>query len=397
MVTKPPSPGCPMVRVPEVVICDPAELDPLVAWLDRTPSLAEKQAFPRGTALPDGRIDLCKQSIGPLGARRVVDVLRRRDDTGTDTSLLLGTNAIGDEGASAVSDLVREHKLGVIYLGCNKITATGTQALSEALESDDVAHALWLERNPIGPEGARALARMLTANRQLETLDLMNTALGDEGIEHLCEVLGRENTTLRHLYVGGNGIGPRGAQALADMLPRHPGLRSLSLAVNHLGDEGVATLTPAVLASSLEDLSLASNGIGPDSADALGEIMLHWTLQRLELRRAPSTFVLEGRLNAIGDEGCQPIAAALPRVTSLRHLDLAHNGVRSPGAHRLLQGLEPNRSLVRLNLSKGVAKVLRRKIRAILERNAEALGDAPTTPDHIRRIQSVYRVFQQPS
>ncbi len=69
--------------------------------------------------LDDGRLDLCKQSLGTENCLRLVAALQ--DNTRV-RSLMLGTDAIGDVGAGAVARLVAGNAhLQVLYLGCNNI------------------------------------------------------------------------------------------------------------------------------------------------------------------------------------------------------------------------------------------------------------------------------------
>src|SRR5438105_415879 len=85
--------------------CDPAELEPLLRRLrDNTP-IPGPQTFPRGTLLADGRLDLCKQDLGPGGARAVAAALRHNTRV---RHLLLGADGLGTEGARAVAELVRD-------------------------------------------------------------------------------------------------------------------------------------------------------------------------------------------------------------------------------------------------------------------------------------------------
>ncbi|MEU3496434.1 hypothetical protein ABZ747_23455 [Kitasatospora cineracea] len=54
-----------------------AELAPLLAWLRTGTGTGTDRRidFPAGTALPNGRLDLCKQQLGPQGTRLVADTL----------------------------------------------------------------------------------------------------------------------------------------------------------------------------------------------------------------------------------------------------------------------------------------------------------------------------------
>src|SRR5262245_24255087 len=114
---------------PDFVPCDPAELTPLLEFLSRGEAPGERRTFPRGTLLPGGRLDLCKQCIGPEGAQAVTAALR---DNAHVVHVLFGADGIGDEGARAVAGLAWANPgLKTVYLGCNYITADGARDLAD--------------------------------------------------------------------------------------------------------------------------------------------------------------------------------------------------------------------------------------------------------------------------
>ncbi|WP_237281509.1 hypothetical protein [Streptomyces griseochromogenes] len=55
--------------VPDLVPRPLADLDPLLDWLRAGRPAGERLDFASGTALPDGRLDLCKQGVGAEGPR----------------------------------------------------------------------------------------------------------------------------------------------------------------------------------------------------------------------------------------------------------------------------------------------------------------------------------------
>ena len=123
---------CPLTGTIPFVPCDPCKIDPLVEFLQRNLP-ASGAVFPRGTFLRDGRLDLCKQNLGPDGCERVTNALLGHDHV---RSLLLGTDGIGDRGAVSVAKLIAHNdSLEVVYLGCNLIGPAGTEALATALLS----------------------------------------------------------------------------------------------------------------------------------------------------------------------------------------------------------------------------------------------------------------------
>src|SRR5262245_43698294 len=94
---------CPLHDAPAFTPCPDAEVTPIVEFLRAGVPVTETRVFPRGTITADGRLDLCKQSVGPIGCRRVTEALRHATHV---RSLVLGTDGIGDSGADAVAELV---------------------------------------------------------------------------------------------------------------------------------------------------------------------------------------------------------------------------------------------------------------------------------------------------
>lgn len=382
---------CPVQHPGDVRPCDPRELDPLLAWLaERTP-VERARAFTRGTALPDGRLDLCKQALGPLGLRRVLDSLSPGSGV---RHLLLGTNGLGDEGARAVADFVADGgRLETVFLGCNAIGASGAAALTEALERDAVARALWLKRNPLGDEGALAVARLLRRSTSLRTIDLVDVALGRAGLEAIVRALVEENRTVTRLYLGCNRLDAFVAPLLADLVRGAPGLRSLLLSSNLLGDDGCEQLAAALAVNTtLRTLGLASNGIGPRGAAALAAAVPTSRLAVLDLSRARSTAVVGAQPNRLGDEGARVLADMLRGDPPLERLDLRGAGVRGRGARALAEALDANRTVYELRLGKHAPRRVKRRIAAALEarRPSAATRDDPGALD-ASAIRSVYR------
>ena len=383
---------CPVQGMPQTPAYDVAEIAPLVAFLGEDVAVAEPRAFPRGTVTPDGRLDLCKQDLGPAGCRMVTDALAGNT---TIASLLLGTDAIGDAGAEDVARLIEQRNghLEIIYLGCNYISEAGASRLAGALTHNRRVTGLWLKRNPIGPGGVRAVAEMLRHNRTLRTLDLVNTMPGPDGLDALLDVMTGENRTVERLYLGGNGIDARAAGRLAELLAANPALRALLLNVNQLGDEGVVLLAEGLRRNhTLTELGLASNGIGEEGAAALlAALECHPTLRTLDLGYSASTRVLGARANHVGGRrGAAALGSLLRRNRSLLRLDVRRCGVTTQaGLGEIVAGLESNGCLQELHLDRPGSE----RVQALLARNRARAGDAlsGTPVRDVALIRSVYR------
>lgn len=165
--------------------------------------------------------------------------------------------SIGDAGASSVARLVgngRTPAVGLreLNLCANMISDRGVSDIADALPVLDSLSKLLLERNRIGPVGARALAERLP------------------------------RSSVRELYLGshlgGNPIEEQGVKALAlaldDLLPRAAANRTdrlnvLSLEACGVGEVGAAALAEVLPKSSLTMLSLARGSLRDSDAEAV--------------------------------------------------------------------------------------------------------------------------------
>jgi len=384
---------CPLITDPTAGLAPPADFDPLLARLradgpsrgsdafgdDDQPEQGAAEVFPRGTVQADGRLDLCKQGVGPVQAGLITAAAAHSPLV---RHLLLGTNALGTDGTRAVADALQPgHGIETLYLGCNLIGPTGVDALADRLAGDDTVKALWLKRNPVGDEGVRRLAAALSGNTSMRTLDLVNTGLTVTGLTALAGALATGGPRLQRLYLGGNGFGPQAVPALTRLI-HEAGIRELYLAANDLGDDGTAALAAAAAGVPMT-LGLGGNGLTPTGAAGLARHCGRWVA--LDLARPPSERALGARANVVGDDGAIAFAEMLPQLR-LRRLDLRRTGIGGRGALRLAEAVDGHPTLEYLGLTGGVPRRVRRRV-------ATLLADRPQTEPHpdIHAIASVYR------
>ncbi|GAA2890846.1 hypothetical protein Acy02nite_74120 [Actinoplanes cyaneus] len=397
---------CPVIQNPEAGLAQPSDFDPLISWLtdasgqrpiNTLPGYGDEPAppgdapapgdggrapavFPRGAVQPDGRLDLCKQGVGPVEAGRITAAAAGNPHV---RHLLLGTNALGSEGLTAVAAALRPgHGIETLYLGCNRIGPDGVAILAERLAGDDTVRALWLKRNPVGDDGLARLAVALAANPHLRTLDLVNTGITVTGLTTLADALVAGGSRVRRLFLGGNGLGPDAVPVLARLI-HEAGVHELYLAANHLGDQGAAALA-TVAAGVPMILGLGGNGVTADGTAHLARHCAAW--QILDLARPPSERVLGAHPNDLGDAGAAAFAEVLP-AARLRRLDLRLTGIRGRGARLLVDAIASGHpTLEYLGINGGVPRRQRRRAGALL-------ADRPRTGPHpdIRAIASIYR------
>lgn len=370
---------CPAIADPGAGLADPADFAPLLARLATAGEVAGPEAFPRGTVQPDGRLDLCKQGLGPAQTARIVAAAV---DSPLVRHLLLGTNGLGAEGARAVAGALRPgHHVETLYLGCNRIDPDGVDALATRLATDDTVRALWLKRNPVGDAGVARLAEALTANAAIRTLDLVNVGMTARGLRLLAAALAARPARLQRLYLGGNGFGPEAVPALGALI-HAAGVREIYLAANRLGDAGATALAELADGVALT-LGLGGNGLSPAGAAALARHLGAWTA--LDLARPPSERSLGATGNVVGDEGAYALANALGGAR-LQRLDLRRTEIGGRGARRLVTAVAGHPTMAYLGLNGGVPRKQRRKAAHLL-----AAQPVPVPHADVRAIASVYR------
>jgi hypothetical protein len=420
------------------------DLEPLLAWLRTGMPATRRLDFPAGTALPDGRLDLCKQDLGPLGASRVAAALpvlsalppfpaasgrptqvgdpaeladpaesdhpapptppglgaesaapaQRPDAEAPVRHLLLGTDGLGDDGAQAVAEGAGERGVRTLYLGCNAITAAGTCRIANRLRaSPQAVRAVWLKRNPLGAGGGAAAAELIESAPLLRTLDLVQTGIGPHDVGEVVDALIAAAGTGRafeRLYVGGNRLGDAGALRLARLVEAGA-VAELYVSAAGLGDAGALILADALDAAPrgrLRRLSCASNGIGPRATARLVRSAAFAGVELLDLGRVASAGALGASDNRVDAASLAEVGAALSEHEhQLSYFVLADCGMRSSEALALLENLSPSAAATtRFVLGKGVAASVRRRYAALAAGVA-----APQTPADVAAIRSVYR------
>ncbi|WP_328616923.1 ribonuclease inhibitor [Amycolatopsis sp. NBC_00355] len=363
-----------------------SRLEPLLEWLRTGTATTERRDFPTGTALPDGRLDLCKSALGPDAAALVAEALR----PGVIKHLLLGTDGLGD-GAAEVAGQAVEREVETLYLGCNGITAGGVCRIADNLRMSPQAGkvtGVWLKRNPIGD--GDAAAALIESARSLRTLDLVQTGLDADGVAKVVAAIltaAGAGRRIERLYIGGNRLGPAGATHLAALLAVGA-VTELYVSAAELGDGGAHTIAEALAPGSLRRISLASNGIGPQATAGLVISAARAGVEVCDLGRVKAAKVLDARDNQLDETAATAIAGALAeRPHGLRHLVLSNTGLGSQAAHRLLDGAQRAATPTRFVLGKGIATSIRRR----LDMASVAIPERPAVAADVAAVRSVHR------
>lgn len=187
---------------------------------------------------------------------------------------------------------------------------------------------------------AKACSQLEQSDARLTLLNLNCEFIGTTGVQKLakscekCQVTSRDIPThhspLVGLWLEANGIYPRGAEAISQILQRSPEMKYLYTSNNNFGNSGVAHLAQAA-SRQLDVCHLGSNKIDHIGAEVIADVLLseHSSIQ---------TLVLDG--NNLGDEGAKIIAEGLKKNKNLTKLDLRNNRIGKIGMLALLQVLK---------------------------------------------------------
>lgn len=354
------------------------ELQPFFNHLSaNNPINTSIQQFTRGVQYNDGRLDLCKQVVGPPHIGKLMESLKNNTHI---THFLLGNNIIGSNGAKAIHNfLTNDHKpqIKTWYLAGNEIDSDGAKLLSKALGNDTVCESLWLKRNPIKSEGAKYIGEMLKTNKHIKILDLTNCGLLDEGVKYIFEGL-KYNLTVKHLYLDSNGLTSMGANYVSDYFNflvqnNRKGLTSLWLGINRLDDVGAETISKSLKSYYyIKRLCLDSNRLSSVGLKHLCEALVDKNILLLDVGLYKSTSDLGELPNNIGNDGVPILCEFLNKNKSLQVLSIIHNNITLEGINLLLETLKQNNNLVFLYYEQygvEVPQQIRQEIKDNLKRN----------------------------
>lgn len=334
-----------------VSVTDPTEFTPFFNYLTSSETFPQSDTiFVRGAIFPDGRMDLCKQVVGPKSIRDLCHTVQQSKIV---RHFLLGNNVALQEdevrGAEAFASVMKDNTkpIETWYLAGNCIGPNATRIMADALSTNTQCRALWLKRNPVGPFGALYLNLMLRINFTLVLLDLHNCALGDEGVNNLLADPS-ELKTLKHLYLDANAIESTTSIATWTKIANPV---TLYLSINRFGDTALKELFLALRNNPrLKRLCLSSTHMHNDGLRAVVDMAL--TCPNLICLNVgcykSSADMGEHPGNFFDDEVIPDLTRLLNESKSLQYLNTAGCKITEAGLLSL-----PRPSTVSMDLGKG--------------------------------------------
>lgn len=334
-----------------VDVTNPAEFKPFFDYVRSSENiLYGEKTFIKGTMFSDGRMDLCKQVVGPDSICELCDAVSRSKIV---KHFLLGNNLAlktdVEKGATAIASVMENPSVEIStwYLAGNCINSTAVKIMAAALKNNTHCKALWLKRNPVGPDGAFYLNQMLTLNKTLVLIDLHNCALGDIGVTNL--LANPQNLqTLRHLYLDANGLESTTSIA-AWCKAANP--VTLYVSINRLKDNAIIELCESLkFNQTLKRLCLSSTHMDNSGARAVVDMALTCLkLKCLNLGCYKSTSDLgEHPGNFFNDDVLIDLKKLLNQSKTLEYLNVAGCKISAEGLASL-----PRLAHISMDLGKG--------------------------------------------
>ena len=336
----------------------------------------------RGALFRDGRMDLCKQVVGPLHIGNLMESLIGNTQV---SHFLLGNNVIGEVGALAIARYLSsntEVPITTWYLAGNDLNAECMSIIMPLLVRTNIKQ-LWLKRNPIGPKGMKHIAEFLKQNNTIEVLDLQNVGMFDEGVQYLVDGL-QDNASLHTLYIDCNGLTKQSTEYLAYYFKTSTSknLRKLFISMNRIGDEGAVNLAVSLNSYPLDTLVVCSNRIGYLGLQQLLDFAHNNpSLQVLDIGYYKATADVGELPNCFrDDQSVNAICSFLEKNTSLRSLSLYNTFLDMDDIEKLCNSIAKNTSLISLNVgndslvNESRYKLLLKNIELSIKMNANKLG-----------------------
>lgn len=243
---------------------------------------------------PHGRLEEVDLSDNALGGRSVQPLIPLLEAAHALRVLRLANNGLGPEGGTVVADAL----------------ARGADRAHQAGEPSQL-QVLVCGRNRLENGSARAWSRALAALGGLEEVRLYQNGIWMEGIEAIVRQGLSANPRLKVLDLQDNTATLRGAQAVAEALPRWPDLEVLELSDLLLRSQGAGMVIDALRTAGprkLRHLGLAFNDIPARHLEGLATLITHheWALDHLDVNGnfaqedGPEIGALRNALAALG-------------------------------------------------------------------------------------------------
>jgi hypothetical protein len=319
---------------------EPAELrrflaSPLLQAAELTRSAEErklKEMEARFRAIPVLRLPREERFYVSACIRRILDGAEYLDLRADDA---LGRPSLSAAAMELVAMVLGGSAVKRLFLGGNALGCDGCAALAAVLPQCAKLAALEMRFNGIGDRGAAALAGALP-DSAVADLDLQGNLITDEGAAALGAAVGRSQVSALHMS-GNTSITAAGDKAIAEGMGSATASQTIadldaeevSLSSTSLATAQVVGIAAMLSQSRVHTLSLTYADVDDVGATALADA----------LRASPQLTSLSLHGNNITDVGATAIASVLG-ASNVKSLALTSNNMTNEGAWAVLDALE---------------------------------------------------------
>ena len=319
---------------------EPAELrrfldSPLLKAAELTRSAEErklKEMEARFRSIPVLRLPREERFYTSACIRRILDGAEYLDLRADDA---LGRPSLSAGAMELVAMVLGGSAVKRLFLGGNALGCDGCAALAAVLPQCAKLAALEMRFNGIGDRGAAALAGSLP-DSAVADLDLQGNLITDEGAAALGAAVGRSQVSALHMS-GNTSITAAGDKAIAEGMGSATASQTIadldaeevSLSSTSLATAQVVGIAAMLSQSRVHTLSLTYADVDDVGATALADA----------LRVSPQLTSLSLHGNNITDVGANAIASALG-ASNVTSLALTSNNMTNEGAWAVLDALE---------------------------------------------------------
>jgi diketogulonate reductase-like aldo/keto reductase/Ran GTPase-activating protein (RanGAP) involved in mRNA processing and transport len=373
-----------------VDVTDYKELEPIFQYIGNNFKTKETTTFFKGTMFSDGRMDLCKQVVGPQSIETLCENVMNNSNI---KHFLLGNNVAFDnnniKGAEKMRDLMKHNDtIETYYLAGNCITPDCIKIMCEGLKDNKTCDALWLKRNPIGPNGSAYVGDLLNHNHTIRVLDFHNCGLMDEGLINFCNSITCDPNlfSLEYLYLDCNGLTAKSMKVFSEFIKKYNSLKSIFLSLNAIGNSGLRILCDGLRdCHSLEHLNIESCNISV--LRPLGEVVKKDlnNLKVLSVGVNNNTVDVQGYLNFIDDDQYTVLSDVISFSPKMMLLHCRYSHMSELNKFSLLATCDKRNIVLDINISKTLNSnlskyhsddTLRKTIREIKHSNKAACIDS---------------------
>lgn len=184
------------------------------------------------------------------------------------------------------------------------------------------------------------VAPILREGRSINSVRLEDS--GEDAVMNFSSELTRNSRNIKTLYLKGNAVCPKGAEAIGSMLKCSRSILEFGFCHNDITDDGLCLIAQGLrLNRTLKSLDLLGNSIT--------DIPLSQLCNSLTYNGSIEFLCLD--FNDFGRQGVQSISSMLSRNSTLKELHLFGNRIDARGAVSLANALSHNSSLEKLVLS----------------------------------------------